>query len=147
MRYTLLFSIFLFVIFIGCKKKDSGSVPTLKFKSVNSTEIHSGDLIEFTLSFKGGSITGTDSVVVQETVPNCPGSSFSVLYPLPAYPATKNQNGEITVTFGYNAQGGYQDISPKCQQNDTAVFRFALKDNQQHVSDTVSSPTIILYYQ
>jgi|SRR6185312_12502689 len=147
MRYTLLFSIFLFVIFIGCKKKDSGSSPTLKFKSVNSTEIRSGDLIEFTLSFKGGSNTGTDSITVEKLVPNCSESDFVATYPLPAYPATKNQSGEITVTFGYNGPGSYQNIPPKCSMNDTAVFRFSLKDSQQHLSDTVSSPTIILYYQ
>ena len=146
MRYTLLFSIFLFVIFIGCKKKNSGSAPTLKFKSVNSTELRSGGLIEFTLSFEGGAITGTDTLTVEELVPYCAGSSFVTTYPLPSYPATKNQNGEITVTFGYNS-GTYQNIPPKCSVNDTAVFRFSLKDSQQHLSDTVSSPAIIIYYQ
>lgn len=147
MRYTLLFSIFLFIIFIGCKKKDSGSAIDLKFKSVSSTEIRSGDMVEFTLSFKGGSITGTDTLTVEELVPYCTGSSFVATYPLPSYPATKNQNGEITVTYGFNSSGSYQDISPKCSVNDTAVFRFSLKDANQHLSDTVSSPTIILYYQ
>jgi hypothetical protein len=144
MRYTLLFSIFLFVIFTGCKKDGSGDAPTLKFKSVNSTEIQSGDIVQFTLSFEGGS--GNDTITVQEIVPYCSGSSFITTYPLPSYPVSKNQNGEITVTYGYNA-GGYVDISPKCSMNDTAVFRFSLKDDKQHTSDTVSSPTVILYYQ
>ena len=37
-------------------------------------------------------------------------------------------------------------MPPQCPpQNDTAVFRFALKDDADHVSDTVSSPTIIIY--
>lgn len=144
MRYTLLFSIFLFVIFVGCKKDDAGTAPTLKFKSVNATEIHSGNIIQFTLSFQGGS--DNDTLTVAEIVPYCAGSTFITTYPLPSYPVTKNQDGEITVTYSYNS-GGYVDISPKCQQNDTAVFRFSLKDSKQHSSDTVSSPTIILYYQ
>ena len=152
MRYTLLFSIFLFVIFIGCKK-NPGNSPTLKFKSVNTTELRSGNIIQFTLSFKGGSVN--DSITVQEIVPQAPScqynSSFTLSYPLPTYPVSKNQDGEITITYGYNAPANngvsYTDISPKCSINDTAVFRFSLKDANQHLSDTVSSPTIIIYYQ
>ncbi|HEY5370457.1 MAG TPA: hypothetical protein VIJ75_15850 [Hanamia sp.] len=144
MRYTLLFSIFLFVIFTGCKKGDAGSAPKLKFKSVNATEIYSGNIVQFTLSFEGGS--GNDTITVQEIVPYCTGSSFITSYPLPSYPVSKNQNGDITVTYGFNA-GGFVDISPKCSMNDTAVFRFSLKDDKLHTSDTVSSPKVILYYQ
>ena len=36
------------------------------------------------------------------------------------------------------------DIAPQCQRNDTAVFRFVIKDKANHVSDTVSSPPIII---
>lgn len=143
MRYTFLFSIFLFVIFTGCKKDGSGDAPTLKFKGVTSTELRSGDMIEFTLSFQGGS--GNDTITVQEIVPYCIGSSFITSYALPSYSVAKNQDGEITVSYGYNA-GSYQNIAPKCQQNDTAVFRFSLRDSKQNTSDTVSSPPIILYY-
>lgn len=146
MRYTILFSILLFVFFTGCKKNNAGSAPTLKFKNVNSTEFQSGDILVFTLSFDGGSANGTDTIYVEEDVPNCPASSFNESYGLPSYPVTKGQKGEITVTFGYNSNSSYQNISPQCQENDTAVFRFALKDNAQHTSDTVSSPKVILYY-
>lgn len=144
MRYPLLFSIFLFVIFTGCKKDSAGGAPTLKFKSVNATEIRSGNIVQFTLSFEGGS--GNDTITVQEIVPYCTGSSFITSYPLPSYPVSKNQDGDITVTYGFNA-GGFVDISPKCSMNDTAVFRFSLKDDKLHTSDTVSSPKVILYYQ
>lgn len=146
MRYTLLFSIFLFVIFVGCKKDDASGKPTLKFKSVTSTELHSGDMIQFTLSFQGGS--GDDTITVAKVVPYCLASSFEETYAVPAYPVSKDQNGEITVTYGYNAADpAYQNISPKCSMNDTAVFHFSIRDSKQQTSDTVSSPTIILYYQ
>jgi hypothetical protein len=146
MRYTLLFSIFLFVIFTGCKKDSAGDGPTLKFKNVTSTELHSGDMVQFTLSFDGGS--GDDTITVEKIVPYCVGSSFVQSYPIPAYPVSKDQNGEVTVTYGYNpSDPAYQNIAPQCQQNDTAVFRFFIRDSKQHTSDTVSSPTIILYYQ
>lgn len=146
MRYTLLFSIFLLVIFVGCKKDSASSTPTLKFKSVTSTELHSGDMIQFTLSFQGGS--GDDTITVAKVVPYCVGSSFEQAYPVPTYPVSNDKNGEITVTYAYNGSDpAYQNISPKCSINDTAVFHFYLKDSKQQTSDTVSSPTIILYYQ
>ncbi len=148
MRYPFLFSILLFMIFTGCKKNDAGSAPTLKFTSVNATGIQSGDVLIFTLSFDGGSVNGTDTIYVQEVVPNCPSSSFIESYPLPSYPATQNQKGEITVTYGYNVTGYSPIESPQCPpMNDTATFRFVLKDNTLHLSDTVSSPPVIIYAQ
>lgn len=147
MRYTLLFSIFLFVMLAGCKKDKYNSTPSLKFKDVNTKELHSGQFLTFTLTFTDAEGDLTDSVYVEELVPNCSNSSFNDWYPLPSFPTSKNQKGDITVNFEYNVGAGYQNISPKCQMNDTAVFRFALKDKAQHISDTVSSPPIIIIYQ
>ena len=113
---------------------------------MNTTQLHNQQLIQFTLSFTDAEGDLTDSIYVQEVVPRCSNSNFDQLYPLPPFPTTKNQKGDINVTFGYNVTG-YSSISPKCQANDTAVFRFVLKDKAQHASDTVSSPPIILYYQ
>lgn len=146
MRYTILFSIFLFAILSGCSKKKFGSTPTLKFKSVNTTNLAAGQLLQFTLGFTDAEGDLSDSIFVEQIVPNCAASAFSSGYALPSFPASKNQDGDIVVTFGYNAGSGYSNIAPQCQQNDTATFRFALKDKAMHVSDTVSSPKIILYY-
>lgn len=146
MRYTILFSIFLFAILTGCKKTGSNSAPTLTFKSVNSTNIQNGDIVQFTLSFTGQEGQSGDSIFVEENVPNCPASSFVATYAIPSFPAAKNQKGNIIVTFGYNSSQ-YQNISPQCQENDTAVFRFALYyGSGLQVSDTVSSPPIVINY-
>ena len=60
-------------------------------------------------------------------------------YPVPPFPTGKNQKGDVVVTFDYNG------VSPKCfPRNDTAVFKFVLKDKAQNVSDTVTSPAIII---
>ena len=144
MRYTFLFSI-LVLFSLSCKKDKFSSTPSLKFKSVNTTSLHNQQLLQFNLSFTDAEGDLTDSIFVREVVPNCALSNFTALYPLPAFPTTKNQKGDLTVTFGYNVSG-YSSISPKCTQNDTAVFRFVLRDKANHASDTVSSPPIILYY-
>jgi hypothetical protein len=145
MRYTILFSIFLLLLFVGCKKNKFSTTPSLKFESVNTTQLHNQQLIRFDLSFTDAEGDLTDSIFVQEVVPNCAASNIEGLFPLPVFPTTKDQKGGITVTFGYNSSG-YTSVSPQCPpENDTAVFRFALKDKAQHVSDTVSSPVIIIY--
>ena len=145
MRYPILFSIFLLVLLSGCDKKKFGTTPSLTFKSVNTTQVANGQVLQFTLSFTDAEGDLTDSIFAEKIVPYCSRSSFSSFYAIPPFPSGKNQEGEIIVTFGYNADP-YQNISPHCEKNDTAVFRFALRDQALHVSDTVSSPPIILYY-
>lgn len=150
MRYTLLFSIFLFVAFISCSKDQYSTTPSLKFENVNTTELHAGEILVFTLSFtyKDG-LSG--NVFVQELVPKCSGNeidSVNTPYDLPSFPASQNQKGEITVTYGYNVSGYSPILPPQCSpRNDTAIFRFVLKDNKNHVSDTVSSPPVVIYAQ
>lgn len=145
MRYTVLFSI-LILFTTSCTKDKFSSTPSLKFKSVNTTELHNQQLLTFTLSFTDAEGDLTDSVFVQEVIANCPTGNFSELYALPSFPTSKNQKGDLAINFQYNGSSGYTSISPLCQESDTAVFRFALKDHANHVSDTVSSPTIILVY-
>ncbi|MEO8412169.1 MAG: hypothetical protein ABI472_00860 [Ginsengibacter sp.] len=149
MRYTLLFSILL-LLFMSCNKDKFSSTPSLKFTSVNTTQLHNQQLIQFTLSFTDseGDILNNDSALyIQQVVPDCLASNTDSYYPLPDFPTTKNQKGDIIVTFSYNSVVGYTSLlTPQCQKNDTAVFRFALRDQAKHVSDTVSSPPIILYY-
>jgi hypothetical protein len=148
MRYTILFSIFLFVIMAGCKKDKFGSKPTLKFKSVSSNILPPGQLIQFTLSFTDAEGDLSDSIYIEKTEPNCVASNNSDTYLFPDFPVSKNEKGDLIVTFGNNQNDpAYVNMAPLCQTNDTAVFRFAIKDKANHVSDTVSSPPIIIIYQ
>ena len=141
MRYATLFSIFLVLLFAGCEKNKFSTTPSLKFKSVNTIQLRTQESIRFTLSFTDAEGDLTDSIFIQEVVPGCPASEFHYgSFPLPAFPASKNQQGDIILTLEYN------DFTPQCPpKNDTAIFRFVLKDKAQHVSDTVSSPTIVVY--
>ncbi|MEO6637299.1 MAG: hypothetical protein ABIN25_03415 [Ginsengibacter sp.] len=147
MRYPILISIFLFTLFSACKKDEFATAPSLKFKSVNTTTLRTGQQIQFTLSFTDAEGDLSNKMYVEEIAPGCALSSFTDSYPIPGFPSTKNQKGDITVTFGFNSTNiGLANISPKCQKNDTAVFRFALTDLASNTSDTVSSPPIILVY-
>ena len=147
MRYTVLFSILMLAILTGCKKDKYKTTPSLTFKSVSSTRVPPGSIVKFTLTFTDAEGDVSGSVYVEKNEPTCALSSFNEMDSIPSFPATKNQKGDLVITFGNNAGTSYENISPQCQRNDTAVFRFAIKDKANHVSDTVSSPPIIIYYQ
>ncbi len=140
----------MFVTFISCKKDKFSTTPSLKFEKVSTTQLRPGQIITFTMSFTyKGALTG--NVWVQELVPLCSSNqldSINTIYPLPEFPSANNQKGEVSVTYGYNVTGYGQISTPQCApRNDTAVFRFVLKADSSHVSDTVSSPPVIIYYQ
>ena len=145
MRYTIIFSTLLFVILSGCGKDKFDTVPMLEFKSVNTNQLRSGQVLQFTLSFtdKEGDIS--NKIFVLKSSPECPAEDFTESYNIPDFPASSDQKGEIVLSLGYNANP-FPDISPKCQKDETATFRFVIKDLAGNVSDTVSSPPIKIIY-
>ena len=147
MRYSILFST-LIVILFSCNKNKFNTVPSLKITSVNTSVVHPGENLIFKLAFTDaeGDLLGDSALFVQEKVLNCnkPGSGFKAPYRLPTFSTTKNQEGELIVSFGYNNSYGQALSAPKCFKNDTAVFRFALRDQAKHVSDTIVSDKIVI---
>ncbi len=139
MRYPILISILFFTFLSGCNKDKFTTKPSLKFKSVNTTVLNQGQSLIFDLSFTDAEGDLTDTIFITKFEPNCAASGFDAAYPIPAFPTGKNQKGDAIVTFDYNG------VSPKCfPRNDTAVFKFVLKDKAQNVSDTVVSPNIVI---
>ena len=140
MRNAILFSIFILLL-TGCNKDKFNTKPSLKYESANRNVIGRNEgAIVFTLSFTDAEGDLTDTLTIVKFEPNCANSGFTAPYALPQFPTGKDQEGDILVTFGYN------DISPKCfPRNDTAVFKFVLKDKAQNISDTaVSEPIVII---
>ncbi|MEO8823759.1 MAG: hypothetical protein ABI366_09290 [Ginsengibacter sp.] len=141
MRYPVLFSILLFAILTGCSKVKFESTPSLKFKSVSSKIIPPGFDIQFTLEFADAEGDLNDSIYIEKKEPTCVASNFTDYYDIPSFPVTKNEKGDILINFRSI------DIAPQCQRNDTAFFRFVIKDKAGHVSDTATSPPIVILYQ
>lgn len=140
MRYTIIFSILVLLI-SGCKKDKYTTVPQLKYKSVNTKQLHRGETLVFTLSFTDKEGDLTDKLIYQKVVKGCPGSNFiDSSNAVPTFPSGKNQAGELLVTLTYN------DVNPQCSpKNDTAIFKFLLRDKALNKSDTAVSDQIIIY--
>ncbi len=139
MRYPVLFSIILITFFSSCKKDKFATKPSLKFNSVNTTVLSQGGTLIFNLSFTDAEGDLTDTLFITKFEPNCVASRFNAKYAVPPFPTGKNQKGDVIVTFDYNG------VSPKCfPRNDTAVFKFVLKDKAQNISDTAVSGNIVI---
>lgn len=138
MRNTVLFFIVV-LIFSACEKDKYQTTPQLKFESVNTEVLSRNETLEFDLSFTDAEGDLTDNIFILKIEPNCSNSFFNASYPIPEFPSGKNQKGNIKVTFSYN------EVSPKCfPRNDTATFKFVLRDKAQNTSDTAVSPAIVI---
>lgn len=148
MRYLFLSAIFALLIFTSCKKEKFNTIPTLKFISVNNTELFPGQLLKFSLSFTDAEGDVSDSIFVIKNVPNCPASGFTQGLSVPDFPNSKNQKGDIDILLGYKYDDpGFFDVGqPKCMMTDTAYFKFVLRDKKNNLSDTAVSPAIIIHY-
>jgi hypothetical protein len=147
MRSVLIITILSF-FFISCKKNSTGGAPKLSFESVSPTVLNRGQIILFTLSFTDAdnNLLGDSALYIEKVVPQCPAdTTFKIWQPLPSYTASGNQKVQILISYGYGSGLSSPPIGePVCNENDTCFFKFALKDQAGHTSDTVSSPTIVI---
>ncbi|MEO6328557.1 MAG: hypothetical protein ABIO55_06485 [Ginsengibacter sp.] len=141
MRKTFLFSL-LILLLSGCKKDKFTTAPQLKYKSANTTTLGRFQTLSLTLSFTDAEGDIANTLTVLKIVKRCPNGSdgsFVQPYTVPSFPAAKNQQGDIIVSYSYN------DVNPLCSpRNDTAIFKFVLKDKADHISDTAVSQPIII---
>ncbi len=117
-------------------------MPQLKYKTVNTKQLHNGETLQFTLSFTDaeGDLIADSSLLVKEVVARCSASNFDQFYKLPTFPTGKDQSGDLIVTLRYI------DVNPQCPpKNDTAIFKFILRDKARNKSDTAVSDQIIIY--
>ena len=142
MRYTIIFSIFLLFVF-GCKKDKFTTAPQIKYESTNTKELHPGETLLITLSFTDAEGDVTDTIFIQKVVRPCPafprGGFIDSTHTLPPFPSGRNQSGEIIITYDYFS------LDPQCNRNDTAIFKFVLRDKAKNKSDTATSEPIVIF--
>jgi hypothetical protein len=149
---AFIFLVITCVVVVACNKDKYTTKPQITFKSVNTTTVQRGQALIFRLEFtdKEGDLSGSASapdsmLMVQKITRNCEQSNNIAYYKLPEFPEMKNSKGEIVVSYAYGVGFGYPPLfEPQCAFNDTCVFRFILKDRHGNVSDTATSPEIVL---
>lgn len=155
MRAKLIVIILLLTTIIwGCQKNEFNTRPQLEFVSASLSTWEPGQNMVFTLRFtdKEGDIFGPldpifdTTLYVEKITRNCPASNFSAYYELPDAPADDFSEGEVLVRFSLFPATDFPAVrDPQCEnRNDSCVFRFVLRDRAGNVSDTVTSPEIVL---
>lgn len=148
MKTKILILLAIPVIFYACKKDTYTSKPQISIKSINSNTLSSGSLLLFVLNFTDLEGDIQDTLFVQKisrTCPSTPGAQFFSKNKVPNFDPTPNLKGTFEFGYAYNANiQGYSTISGCGTKNDTAYFKFWLKDKAKNVSDTLVSDNIIL---
>jgi hypothetical protein len=140
MKTKILFAVLVTAFLAACDKDTYQTKPQLTLRKVNTNVLSRGQDLVFTIEVTDAEGDIQDSMFIQEIVKNCANSGFTnARYRMPQFTGTKNLKADIEVTYNYNL------VPPKCpQRNDTATFRFWIKDNAKNMSDTLVSPTIVI---
>ena len=148
MKTKILILLAIPMMFYACKKDTYTSKPQLSVKSINSTVLKTGDLLYFQIQFTDAEGDISDTLWVQKvsrTCPNTAGVQFTSRNKVPDFTPTTSLKGTLEIGFGYNSNiSGYSTISGCGTKNDTAYFRFWLKDKANNVSDTLTTENIVL---
>lgn len=135
-------------MFYGCQKSTYTTKPQLSVKSISSTTLVQGSLLLFQIQFTDAEGDIQDTLFVQKisrTCPGTPGAQFLSKNKVPDFTPTSSLKGILEIGYAYNANiPGYSTISGCGTKNDTAYFKFWLKDKAKNVSDTLVTENIVL---
>lgn len=150
----IVIALFYSVILLSCKKNEFTTRPQLEFVSSSLSTWSPGENMVFTLRFtdREGDIFGTidgnldTAIYIEKVTRNCVASNFSAYYELPDAPSNDFSEGELLIRYSYSPANDFPLVrDPQCEDtNDSCVFRFVLRDRAGNVSDTITSPEIVL---
>jgi hypothetical protein len=142
----LLGTVILAMVWSACSKDKYNTTPTITFKNVNGSEFSAGQLVSFNFEVtdKEGDIQ--DTIFLQRiSSASCQDNNITTGYPMPETPPQKFLKADISLVFSYrNPNPPLTQLEGCSENNDTAVFKFWLKDKAGHVSDTATAPPIVL---
>lgn len=148
MKTKILILLALPVMFYACKKDTYTTKPQIKVKSINSTTLSPGSLLVFQLEFTDAEGDVQDTLYIQKfsrVCPTQPGVQFNTKNKVPDFSPTSNLSGIFEISYAYNINmPGTLNISGCGTKNDTAYFKFWLKDKANNISDTIITENIVL---
>lgn len=153
MRYITICAGILLVL--ACGKDKPATKPSIKIKSINTSEVQPRDPLSITLEFSDKEGDVSDSLYVKrDRLNKIPGDfgnkrtndSFFII--IPDFPS--KSNGEILLNLKYDgfladAESPHADPSqPNGKVPDSIQFRFALQDKGGNTSDTLTTGQIVI---
>lgn len=145
MKTKILFAVLVVGFLAACGKDKYETKPTLTFKSVSADVVPNGGTLrfEFEVTDKEGDISDTfymRKIRINKLVKPTIRDTFRI--PFPQVPDTKKGIVELNLTYQNYLVSAINPGNPA--QNDTVVFKFAIRDKAKNVSDTFTSNPIVI---
>lgn len=148
---SIFFVTALLTLAIACNKDKLETTPSLKLKSISSSTIPIGGTLIVQLDFtdKEGDIS--DTIFVKKIRTNkivVPTIRDSFELPVPAFPDRSRGIIELQLKYQNHLLSAINPPSsggnPPNLHDDTLILKFALRDKAKHISDTVTTGTIVV---
>jgi hypothetical protein len=145
MSTKILLTLLLTGFFAGCSKNEYNTKPTIKIVSVSTKVVDINETLTFDIKVtdKEGDVTDSlyfRKVRLNKRVRPTLRDSFALKIP----DAPKATDGTVRVQLDYQ---NYLVSAISAIENDTVVFKFALKDEAKNISDTATSDQIVIIRQ
>jgi hypothetical protein len=142
MTTKILLTLLLTGFFASCSKNEYNTKPTIKITSVSKNVVQIGETLTFEIKVTDKEGDVTDSLYLRKVRLNKRArptlrDSFALKIP----DAPKTTNGTVKVELEYN---NYLVSAISAIENDTLLFKFALKDEAKNISDTATSEQIVI---
>jgi hypothetical protein len=130
---------------VSCSKSGSGSKPTLKLQSINTTVQVGGNLNAlFSFSTSSADLSQGTFVAIRNRlnqIPLPPGTqnTDTLTGVVPQFPSVTKGQFQYSLPYSYLHES---DV-----ENDTIVFKFAVVDPAGISSDTLTTPQIVVLFQ
>ncbi len=145
MKTKILVAILAVGILAACGKDKYNTKPRLELKSISSNVVPNGGTlrIEFEVFDKEGDISDTFYIRKQRinrlTRPTI-RDSFKIRFP--TVPNTTSGIIELNLTYQNYLISAINPGNPAA--NDTLIFKFAIRDKEKNISDTITTNPIII---
>ena len=148
MRTKILLTILVVSFLAACTKDKYQTRPQLKFKNANTKVLRPNEFLTFTVEVTDAEGDIQDSIWIEKIVRNCSQSNFKSGVRMTDFTPTKNLRADIEVKYFYGRDPNHPEYvtlgGPQCRQNDTATFRFYIKDKAKNTSDTAVSEVVVI---
>lgn len=145
MKTKILVSLIAAGLLAACSKDKYNTKPLLVFKSVSTNVVPNGGSLrfEFELFDKEGDISDTFYIKkIRINKLTKPTIRDNVKLAFPKVPNTSKGIVELNLTYQNYLISAINPGNPA--QNDTLIFKFAIRDKEKNVSDTVTSDPIVI---
>lgn len=151
--YCMLAFSFAMILFVACSKDKFETKPTIEIKSISPNPLPANSVplvVDLEYTDKEGDLATDSAIFVKKIRINQKKVGVTVRdsfwLPLPG-DVPKKTKGVIRLTLDYELYAKSAQDPGNPAAPDSLIFRFAMRDAAQHVSDTVESGLVVVERQ